>query len=220
MRVLVVEDDPDVGQDLATELGKAGFVVDLVTVGDEAWFRGDTEDYAAVVLDLGLPRLDGLSVLRRWRSAGRTFPVLVLTARGNWTEKVEGIDAGADDYMAKPFAMGEVIARLRGLLRRAAGRVSAAITVGRLTLDTARMEACVDGQSIRLSQLEFRFLQLLCHQPGHLATPHQIAENLYGSADAGDSNAIEAMVSRLRRKVGPDIVETRKGVGYALVTQA
>ena len=217
MRVLVVEDDPDVGEDLAFALSEAGFVVDLVAAGDDAWFRGDTEDYAAVVLDLGLPRLDGLSVLRRWRGAGRTFPVLILTARGDWTEKVEGIDAGADDYMAKPFAMGELVARLRGLLRRAAGHVSATLTIGRLTLDTARMVASIDGRSIRLSQLEYRFLDLLSHQPGRLASPQQIADHLYGTADAGDTNAIEALVTRLRRKIGPDIVETRRGVGYALV---
>jgi DNA-binding response OmpR family regulator len=219
MRVLVVEDDPDVGDDLATALGEAGFVVDLVTAGDEAWFRGDTEDYAAVILDLGLPRLDGLSVLRRWRTAGRTFPVLILTARGDWTEKVEGIDAGADDYMAKPFAMGEVIARLRGLLRRAAGHVSATITIGRLTLDTARMTASIEGRSIRLSPLEYRFLDLLAHQHGKIVSPQDIAEQLYGTADAGDTNAIEALVTRLRRKVGPDIVETRRGLGYGLTEQ-
>jgi two-component system OmpR family response regulator len=216
MRLLVVEDDPDVGDDLVAALSDAGFVVELVAAGDEAWFRGDTEDYAAVILDLGLPRLDGLSILRRWRSAGRTFPILILTARSDWTEKVEGIEAGADDYMAKPFAMGEVVARLRGLMRRAAGHASATIAIGRLTLDTSRVTACIDGRSIRLSQLEYRFLDLLAHQPGRLATPQQIAEHLYGTADAGDTNAIEALVTRLRRKVGAEIIETRRGVGYAL----
>ena len=216
MRLLVVEDDPDVGNDLVAALSDAGFVAELVAAGDEAWFRGDTEDYAAVILDLGLPRLDGLSILRRWRTAGRTFPILILTARSDWTEKVEGIEAGADDYMAKPFAMGEVVARLRGLLRRAAGHTSATIAIGRLTLDTSRVTACIDGRSIRLSQLEYRFLDLLAHQPGRLATPQQIAEHLYGTADAGDTNAIEALVTRLRRKVGAEIIETRRGVGYAL----
>ena len=216
MRLLVVEDDPDVGDDLVSALSDAGFVVELVAAGDEAWFRGDTEDYAAVILDLGLPRLDGLSILRRWRITGRTFPVLILTARSDWTEKVEGIEAGADDYMAKPFAMGEVVARLRGLRRRAAGHASATITIGRLTLDTSRVTACIDGRSICLSQLEYRFLDLLAHQPGRLATGPRIAEHLYGTADSGDTNAIEALVTRLRRKVGAEIIETRRGVGYAL----
>jgi two-component system OmpR family response regulator len=216
MRLLVVEDDPDVGQDLASALSDAGFAVDLVSAGVEAWFCGDVEDYAAAILDLGLPGLDGLSVLRRWRSAGRSFPVLVLTARGDWTEKVEGIEAGADDYMAKPFAMGEVIARLRGLLRRAAGHAATTLTVGRLALDTTRLSASVGERSIRLSQLEFRFLDLLFHQPGRLASLQQIAEHLYGTADTGDTNAIEAIVTRLRRKIGPDVIETRRGIGYAL----
>jgi two-component system OmpR family response regulator len=217
MRLLVVEDDPDVGDDLAAALGDAGFIVDLVTTGDDAWFQGDTEDYAAAVLDLGLPQLDGLSILRRWRSAGRTFPVLILTARADWTEKVEGIEAGADDYMAKPFAIGELIARLRGLLRRAAGHSATVLTIGRLTLDTARMTASIEGRSIRLSQLEYRLLDLLSHRPGHLASPQQIAEHLYGTADASDTNAIEALVTRIRRKIGSDVIETRRGVGYALV---
>lgn len=216
MRVLVVEDDPDVGEDLASALQDAGFVVELVVAGDEAWFRGDTEDYAAVVLDLGLPRLDGLSVLRRWRQADRRFPVLVLTARGDWTEKVEGIEAGADDYMAKPFAMGELVARLRGLIRRVGGHVSATITVGRLTLDTARMAALVEGRPIRLSPLEYRFLEVVGQQAGRPVAVHTIAEHIYGTADAGDTNAIEALVTRLRRKVGPEIIETRRGLGYAL----
>jgi two-component system, OmpR family, response regulator len=216
MRILVVEDDPDVGDDLTAALTEAGFIVDLVADGAEAWFRGDTEDYAAVVLDLGLPRLDGLTVLRRWRAAGRAFPVLILSARGDWMEKVEGIEAGADDYMAKPFPMGELVARLRGLLRRAAGHRTATFTIGRLTLNTARMTAAIDGRQIRLSPLEYRFLDLLSHQPGRVAAPHQIAEHLYGVCETGDTNAIEALVTRLRRKIGPDVIETRRGLGYAL----
>jgi two-component system, OmpR family, response regulator len=217
MRILVVEDDPDVGDHLAAALTEAGFVVDLVADGAEAWFRGDTEDYAAAVLDLGLPRLDGLTVLRRWRGAGRGFPTLILSARGDWMEKVEGIEAGADDYMAKPFPMGELVARLRGLLRRAAGHRAAIFTIGRLTLNTARMTAAIDGRQIRLSPLEYRFLDLLSHQPGRVAAPHQIAEHLYGVCETGDTNAIEALVTRLRRKVGPDVIETRRGLGYALI---
>ncbi|PTQ13234.1 DNA-binding response regulator [Sphingomonas oleivorans] len=216
MRALVVEDDPDVGSDLATALTAAGFVVDLTSEGNEAWFKGGVEDYAVAILDLGLPRLDGLTVLKRWRAEGRSFPVLILTARGEWTEKVEGIEAGADDYLAKPFAMGELIARVRGLVRRAAGRVSAVLTVGKLRLDTSRMTATIDGHPIRLSPLEFRFLDFLGHQPGRVVSAVEIAEHLYGAADGNDSNAIEALVVRLRRKIGPDIVETRRGFGYTL----
>lgn len=212
MRVLIVEDDPDVGEDLSRALIDAGYVVELVDAGDEAWFRGDTEDYAAAILDLGLPRLDGLSVLRRWREGGRRFPVLILTARGDWTEKVEGIDAGADDYMAKPFAMGELIARLRGLIRRTGGQLSSAS----LSLDTERVAAVVDGRAVRLSPLEYRFLEILSHRAGQPVAPHQIAEHIYGTADAGDTNAIEALVTRLRRKLGAGIIETRRGLGYML----
>jgi two-component system OmpR family response regulator len=214
MRVLVVEDDPDVGSDLATALRQAGFVVEWIRAGDDAAFLGEIEDYAAVVLDLGLPRLDGLSILRRWRANSRSFPVLVLTARGDWTEKVVGIESGADDYMAKPFAMGELVARLRGLIRRTAGHLSATVTIGRLRLDTARMAAFVDEREVRLSTLEYRFLEVLVHQPGRPVTVHDIAEHIYGTADSGDTNAIEALVARLRRKIGTELIETRRGRGY------
>ncbi len=216
MRALVVEDDPVVGPDLVRALSAAGFVVDLARDGEDASFRGSVEDYVAVVLDLGLPRLDGLSVLRRWRSEGRAFPVLILSARGDWTEKVEGIEAGADDYLAKPFEMGELLARLRGLVRRAAGRTSPVIEIGRLALDTRRMSATVDGAPIRLSPLEFRLLDCLAHQPGRAVSAGELAEHLYGVADSGDANAIEALVVRLRRKVGAEVIETRRGFGYQL----
>jgi two-component system OmpR family response regulator len=216
MRLLVVEDDPVVGGDLVRSLGDAGFIAELATDGDDAWFLGDTEDYAAVVLDLGLPRLDGLSVLRRWRAAGRNFPVLILTARSEWTEKVEGLEAGADDYLAKPFAMPELIARVRALLRRAAGHGAPQIRIGRLTLDTGRRSALIDDRAVRLSPLEYRFLEFLGHRPGQITPVHLIAEHLYGVADSGDTNAIEALVTRLRRKIGPDVVETRRGLGYLL----
>ena len=220
MRALVVEDDPDVAQDLARALNAAGFVTEIAADGDAAWFQGDVEDYDVAVLDLGLPRLDGLSVLKRWRSAGRSFPVLILSARSQWMEKVEGIEAGADDYLAKPFQMGELVARVRGLVRRSGGRVSSRIELGRLTLDTHRMSASLDGAPLRLSPLEFRFLDYLAHQSGRAVPAGELAEHLYGAGDSADANAIEALVVRLRRKVGPSLIETRRGFGYVLAGAA
>ncbi len=220
MRCLVVEDDPDIRADLQRALQAAGFVVDAVDDGEAAWYRGDVEDYAIAVLDLGLPKLDGLSVLRRWRAASRAFPVIVVSARGDWTEKVEGIEAGADDYLAKPFQMGELVARVRALVRRGAGRASSVIAIGRLRLDTLRMTALFDGAPARLSPLEFRLLDYLAHQPGRAVPAGEIADHLYGAADGSDANAIEAIVARLRRKFGGDIVETRRGFGYLLADKA
>lgn len=218
MRCLVVEDDADIGADLERALAAAGFTVDVAADGETAWYRGDVEDYDAAVLDLGLPQLDGLSVLRRWRSAGRAFPVIVVSARGDWTEKVEGIEAGADDYMAKPFEMGELIARVRGLIRRGAGRLSSLVEIGGLRLDTTRMTAVFNGAPARLSPLEFRLLDYLAHQPGRAVSAGELAEHLYGVAEDGDSNAIEAIVARLRRKFGAGIIATRRGFGYLIET--
>lgn len=220
MRCLVVEDDPDIQADLKRAIEAAGFIVDVVADGDAAWYAGDVEDYAVAVLDLGLPRLDGLSVLRRWRAAGRAFPVLIVSARGDWTEKVEGIDAGADDYMAKPFEIGELVSRLRGLVRRGAGRLTSIVTVGRLRLDTTRLTATFDGAPARLSPLEFRLLDHLAHHPGQAVAAGDLAEHLYGAADANDANAIEAIVARLRRKFGAELITTRRGFGYLLENQA
>ncbi|MGH8178351.1 MAG: response regulator transcription factor [Steroidobacter sp.] len=216
MRALIVEDERDVALDLAAVLRAAGFVVDLARDGDEAWFKGDVEEYDIVVLDLGLPRLDGLSVLKRWRAAERVFPVLILSARDDWTEKVDGIEAGADDYLGKPFQNGELIARVRALVRRAAGRASSMIEIGSLALDTNRMSATLEGRPIRLSPLEFRFLDYLAHQSGRAVSAGELAEHLYGAAEPGDANAIEALVVRLRRKLGPKLIETRRGFGYVL----
>jgi len=216
VRALLVEDDPDVGADVADALRAAGFVVDLCTNGEEAWFKGDVEDYEIAVLDLGLPRLDGLSVLRRWRSSGREFPVLILSARGDWTEKVQGIETGADDYLAKPFEMGELIVRVRALVRRAAGRTSSVLDCGRLKLDTRRMSATLDGKPVPLSPLEFRFFDYLAHNADRAVSAGELAEHLYGAAESGDTNAIEALVMRLRRKFGADVVQTRRGFGYLL----
>ncbi|HRO25883.1 MAG TPA: response regulator transcription factor [Luteimonas sp.] len=216
MRCLIVEDDPDIQADLRRALEASGFVVDAASDGNDAWFLGDTEEYDAVVLDLGLPGLDGLSVLRRWRASGRACPVIVLSARGDWTEKVEGIEAGADDYMGKPFQMGELVARVRGLLRREAGRTSNVVAIGKLRLDTTRMSATFDGAPAHLSPLEFRLLDHLAHSPERAVSAGELAEHLYGIADAGDTNAIEAIVARLRRKFGADVIATRRGFGYLL----
>lgn len=220
MRCLVVEDDPDIRADLERTLQAAGFSVDAVGDGETAWFQGDVEDYDAAILDLGLPRLDGLSVLRRWRAAGRAFPVIVLSARSDWTEKVEGIEAGADDYLSKPFQMGELVARVRGLVRRGAGRLSNIVEVGGLRLDTTRMNAMFNGAPARLSPLEFRLLDYLAHQTGRAVPADELAEHLYGAAESGDANAIEAIVARLRRKFGADIIATRRGFGYLIEPEA
>ncbi|MFC5520655.1 response regulator transcription factor [Polaromonas jejuensis] len=220
MRALLVEDDPDVGEHVSRALCEAGFLVDWARDGHEAWFKGDVENYDVGVLDLGLPLLDGLSVLRRWRSAGRTFPVLILSARGDWTEKVEGIETGADDYLSKPFEMGELVARMRAIVRRAAGLSAPLLSCGSLVLDTHRMTATFGSRPIRLSPLEFRFFVYLAHHPGRPVSAAELAEHLYGESDAGDTNAIEALVLRLRRKLGASLIETRRGFGYLLTGMA
>ena len=216
MRALVVEDSPDVAAHVAQALGEAGFAVDQAADGENAWFRGDTEDYDVIILDLGLPRLDGLSVLKRWRSGGKLFPVLILSARGDWIEKVEGIEAGADDYLAKPFEMGELVARVKGLVRRAAGRGSSLMRFGALVLDTARMAASVNGRAVKLSPLEYRLLNYLAHHAGRPVSAGEIADHLYGLSETADVNAVEALVTRLRKKLGSDVIETRRGFGYLL----
>jgi len=216
MRALLVEDAPDVAQDIAIALREAGFMVETATDGEDAWFRGDTEDYDVCVLDLGLPKLDGLSVLKRWRKAGRTFPVLILSARSDWTEKVEGIESGADDYLEKPFQTGELIARTRALIRRASGHASALLECGRLLLDTRRLTATLDGSPVRLSPLEYRLLDYLAHHQDRAVSAGELAEHLYGETESGDTNAVEALIVRLRRKLGADLIETRRGFGYLL----
>ena len=216
MRALLVEDDPDVSADVATALTANGFIVECAQDGRQAWFLGDTEDYDVCVLDLGLPSMDGLSVLRRWRSAERHFPILILSARGDWTEKVEGIEAGADDYLAKPFNIGELVSRVRALVRRAAGRSSPLLECGRLVLDTRRMTATLDDKPIQLSSLEFRFFDYLAHHLDRAVSAGELADHLYGASESGDTNAIEALVLRLRRKLGADVIVTRRGFGYQI----
>jgi two-component system OmpR family response regulator len=219
MRLLLVEDDAAIASRLGAQLTAAGFRVEMAHDGEAAWRLGSDEAFDVVVLDLGLPRLDGLSVLRRWRGEGNGVPVLVLSARGSWSEKVEGIEAGADDYLAKPFEPAELIARLRGLLRRASGRSGNIVQAGRLTLDLFRATATLDGAPVRLTPLEYRLLDMLAAAGGRPVPAGEIAERLHG-ADALDANAVEALVARLRRKLGADVIQTRRGFGYSVQVQA
>jgi len=214
MRVLLVEDEPRIAADVAAALTAAGYVVETAHDGEEAWFRGDTEDYDLVILDLGLPKMDGLAVLKRWRAAGRAMPVLVLTARGAWAERVEGIDAGADDYLPKPFRMEELVARARALIRRAAGHGAAIIEAGPLSLDPRRMQVAARGVPVPLSPLEYRLVAYLMHHKNRVVPGPELLEHLYGDDDAREANALEAVVTRLRRKLGPAAIETRRGFGY------
>lgn len=216
MRILVVEDDPDLARQLEAALGDAGYVVDLAADGEEGHFLGDTEPYDAVILDLGLPVIDGLTVLERWRRAGRSMPVLLLTARGRWSEKVTGFDAGADDYVTKPFQMEEVLARLRALIRRAAGHASSELSCGPLTLDTSRGRVALDGAPVKLTAQEFRLLSYLMHHQGQVVSRTELTEHLYSQDFDRDSNTIEVFVGRLRKKIGGDFIETVRGLGYRL----
>jgi two-component system, OmpR family, response regulator len=214
LRILLAEDEPRVAADITAALERSGYVVDRVADGEAAWFQGDTEEYDAAVLDLGLPKLDGLNVLKRWRANGRRFPVVVLTARGAWTERVEGIDAGADDYLPKPFEMDELLARLRAVLRRTAGQVSPVLTAGDVTLDTRQMSIAVRGVPVQLSPLEYRLLSYLMHHAGRVIPATELADHLYDLDHDRDSNAVEVIVARLRRKLGTNLIETRRGFGY------
>lgn len=216
MRILLVEDDEQTAQAVSAALTAAGYVVDHEADGEEAWFKGDTEPYAAIVLDLGLPSMDGLSVLRKWRQTGQTFPVLILTARGDWNERVEGIDAGADDYLPKPFQMQELIARLRAIVRRSAGQATPVITISAVSLDTRQMRVTVDGVPIHLSPQEYRLLTYLMHHAGRVVSQHELTEQLYAQDFERDSNAVEVLVGRVRRKLGVDLIQTRRGFGYVI----
>jgi two-component system OmpR family response regulator len=216
MRVLVAEDEPRIGAALAEALTASGYAVDRAQDGEEAHFLGETEPYDAVVLDLGLPRLDGLSVLRRWRAAGIDVPVLVLTARGSWRDKVEGIDSGADDYLAKPFAVEELMARLRALLRRAAGRASPLLRHDTIELDTRAARVTQAGAPVTLTALEYRILAYLMHRPDRAVSQSELTEHVYGQDFDRDSNTIEVLIGRLRRKLGRDTITTNRGLGYRM----
>ena len=220
MRILLIEDEARIAADIKVTLEAAGYVVDISSDGEDAWFRGDTEDYDLVVLDLGLPRMDGLSILKRWRAAGRRMPVLVLTARGAWVERVEGIDAGADDYLPKPFRMEELVARARSLIRRAAGHAGSLIEAGPLSLDMRQMRVSVNGIPVALSPLEYRLVAYLMHHKGRVVPGPELLEHLYGDDDAREANALEAVLTRLRRKLGAAAIETRRGFGYIIAEDA
>jgi two-component system OmpR family response regulator len=214
MRVLLVEDDRRIASDVARALRASGYVVETVSGGEEAWFRGDTEDYGAIILDLGLPGMDGLAVLKRWRVNDRRMPVLILTARGSWAERVDGIDAGADDYLPKPFRMEELLARLRAIIRRAAGLASSMLEAGDVALDERQMRARVRGVPVPLSPLEYRLAAYLLRHRGRVVPQHELEENVYGHDEDHDSNALEVLVGRVRKKLGAALIETRRGFGY------
>jgi two-component system, OmpR family, response regulator len=220
VRVLVVEDEAMLSRQLAAALGVAGYAVDCASDGERADFLAQTEQYDAVVLDLGLPKIDGLTLVRRWREAAISFPVLVLTARGSWHEKVQGIDVGADDYMAKPFRMEEVLARLRALIRRSSGQVTPELRCGPVSLDARTARVTVDGAPVKLTSHEFRVLSYLMHHRGRIVSQSELTEHIYARDADRDSNTVEVFVARLRRKLGAPFIETVRGLGYRIEDKA
>jgi len=219
MRVLIVEDEPTIAAQLAEALGAVGYAVDVVANGSDALFMGSDakQPFDAVVLDLGLPQIDGLTILKKWRAAGRTMPVLILTARDNWHEKVAGIDAGADDYLAKPFHMEELLARLRALIRRAGGHACAELACGEVRLDTRHGRVSVGGEPLTLTSHEYRVLDYLMHHPGQLVSRGDLIEHIYAQDFDRDSNTVEVFIARLRKKLPEGVIETVRGLGYRLV---
>jgi two-component system OmpR family response regulator len=213
MRVLIVEDEPDVAKHIGRVLEAAGFLAEIVGDGEAAQFLGETEDYAAVILDLGLPKLDGLSILQSWREAGKTMPVIALTARGSWRDRVAGINIGADDYIGKPFEAEELVARLRAVLRRSSGHATPEIVVGNLRLDTRTMQVSLDGLPIKLSPLEYRAASYLLHRRGEIVGFRELYEHVYGAGESS-SNTLETLIGRVRKRLSPGLIETRKGAGY------
>ncbi|NMD09261.1 MAG: response regulator transcription factor [Phyllobacteriaceae bacterium] len=216
MRVLVVEDDADLNRQISMALTDAGYVVDKALDGEEGHYLGETSPYDAVILDLGLPVLDGVSVLEKWRRAGRKMPVLILTARDRWSDKVAGFDAGADDYVTKPFHMEEILARVRALVRRSAGQASSELSCGPVTLDTKGAKVLVDGMSIKLTSLEYRLLEYLMMHMGKVVSRTELVEHLYDQDFDRDSNTVEVFVGRLRKKLGVDVLHTIRGMGYCV----
>jgi two-component system OmpR family response regulator len=217
MRILVVEDDTNLNRQIKDALTDAGYAVDVAFDGEEGHFLGDTEPYDAVVLDIGLPQMDGLSVLENWRRDGKSMPVLLLTARDRWSDKVQGIDSGADDYVAKPFHMEELLARLRALVRRAAGHASNEITAGPVRLDARSGKVTVNGQAVKLTSHELRLLSYLMHHKGKVISRTELTEHLYDQDFDRDSNTIEVFVGRLRKKLPDEVIKTVRGLGYQVV---
>ena len=217
MRILIVEDDADLSRQLKSAFKDAGYAVDVASDGEEGHFLGDTEPYDAVILDLGLPLIDGVSVLQKWRADGKTFPVLILTARDQWSEKVAGFDAGADDYLTKPFHVEELMARLRALLRRAAGHTTDTIELGDLMVDNRAARAFVDGMAVKLTSHEFRLLSYMAAHKGRVISRTELVEHIYDQDFDRDSNTIEVFVGRLRKKIGTQRIETVRGLGYRLL---
>jgi two-component system OmpR family response regulator len=216
MRLLVVEDDDDLNRQMVRALEDAGYAVDRAFDGEEGHFLGDTEPYDAVVLDVGLPKIDGITVLERWRRAGRIMPVLILTARDRWSDKVRGFDTGADDYVAKPFHMEEVLARLRALIRRTTGHATNELVCGPVRLDARAGRVVVDGNPVKLTSHEYRLLAYLMHHSGRVVSRTELVEHLYDQDFDRDSNTIEVFVGRLRKKLGVDVIQTVRGMGYML----
>ncbi len=216
MRLLIVEDEPTLGTQLKNTLEGAGYAVDLATDGEDGHHLGTTENYDAVILDLGLPVMDGLTVLDKWRKEGKTFPVLVLTARDSWSDKVAGLDSGADDYLAKPFQTEELIARLRALIRRAAGNASAEMIAGDVRLDTRSGRVTLAGEPVKLTAQEYKLLSYLLHHKGKVVSRTELIEHIYDQDFDRDSNTIEVFVTRIRKKLGADVITTIRGLGYSL----
>jgi len=216
MRILVVEDDPDLNRQVTAMLTESGYAVDSADDGEDAHHLGETEPYDGVVLDLGLPSMDGMSVLERWREAGLTMPVLVLSARDRWNDVVRAMDAGADDYVRKPVELEELLSKLRALLRRATGHVTNEIRCGPLCLDTKRARLTVEGEAIRLTSHEYRLLSYLMHHQDRIVSRTELVEHMYDQDFDRDSNTIEVFVGRLRKKLPDDLIRTVRGLGYCL----
>jgi two-component system OmpR family response regulator len=216
VRLLVVEDDKDLNRQIVSALEQAGYAVDRAFDGEDGGYLGETEPYDAIVLDLGLPMVDGVTVLQQWRRAGKTMPVLILTARDRWSDKVAAFDAGADDYVVKPFHVEELLARLRALLRRAAGHATSEIACGPVRVDTRASRVLVDGQPIKLTSHEYRLLSYLMHHQGRVVSRGELVEHLYDQDFDRDSNTIEVFVGRLRKKLGVEVIQTIRGLGYVL----
>ena len=220
MRILVVEDEPVLARQIADALGQAGYAVECAADGERADELARTEGFDAIVLDRGLPGIDGLTLLLDWREAGVTVPVLMLTARGSWHEKVQGIDGGADDYMAKPFRIEEVLARIRALLRRAGGHAAPELRSGPVTLDPRLARVTLAGAPVKLTSHEYRVLAYLMHRPGQVVSQSELVEHIYAQSFDRDSNTVEVFIARLRRKLGSDAIETVRGMGYRMAERA